>query len=119
MNDIEQKIEFTRIREFLVAECSNTLAVRMCAEMRFSSDYERVLRELSQTKEMLDIVMLESEFPNQDYIDLSDEMERLRVGNTVIEKERLVDLKCSLRTISECVKFLMKKQVEVMLQISA
>ena len=108
MNDIEQKIEFTRIRELLVAECSNTLAVRMCAEMRFSSDYERVLRELSQTKEMLDIVMLESEFPNQDYIDLSDEMERLRVGNTVIEKERLVDLKCSLRTISECVKFLMK-----------
>lgn len=109
MNNIESKIGFDRIREMLTAECSNALAVEMVREMRFSDDYDRVIRELEQTDEMRQIVMLESGFPSQDYIDLSGELDRLQVGNTVIEQQATFDLKCSLRTIVDCQRFLLKE----------
>ncbi len=104
---IEDKLGFTKIRELVAAECTNELAVRMVGEMAFSNKYDRVVRELQQTEEFRQILVLENSFPSQDFIDLTDELTRLRVGNTVIELEALFDLKCSLHTIGECLRFLM------------
>lgn len=119
MNNIEQKLGFDRIRQMLAAECSNALAVRMCDEMAFTSNYERLLRELVMTDEMRQILMLESSFPNQDYIDLTTELERLKVGNTVIELQCMLDLKVSLKTLTECLRFLLKDHAEKYPQLSA
>ena len=104
----EDKLGFTKIRELLVAECTNPLAVRMVGEMSFSSNYDRVARELQQTEEFRQILVLENTFPSQDFFDLTDELVRLRVDNTVIEQEALFDLKCSLHTINECLRFLLR-----------
>ena len=104
----EDKLGFTKIRELLVAECTNPLAVRMVGEMSFSSNYDRVVRELQQTEEFRQILVLENTFPSQDFFDLTDELVRLRVDNTVIEQEALFDLKCSLHTINECLRFLLR-----------
>ena len=104
----EDKLGFTKIRELLVAECTNPLAVRMVGEMAFSSNYDRVVRELQQTEEFRQILVLENTFPSQDFFDLTDELVRLRVENTVIEQEALFDLKCSLHTINECLRFLLR-----------
>ena len=91
----------------MVAErCSNDLAVRMVDEMRFSSDFEKVQFELQLTEEMRQIVLMESEFPQQDFIDLTPTLTHLRVGNTFMPLESLFDLKLSLRTIRECYYFL-------------
>ena len=92
----------------MAAECSNTLAARMAHEMTFSNSYERVMRELEQTEEFRQILVLENTFPSQDFTDLTDELNRLRVGNTVIDIQALFDLKCSLRTIGECLRFLLR-----------
>lgn len=105
---LEEKLGFNKIRECVAAECTNALAVRMTQEMAFSSSYDRVVRELQQTEEFRQILVLENSFPSQDFIDLTDELNRLRVGNTVIEQTALFDLKCSLHTIVECIRFLMK-----------
>ena len=105
---IEDKLGFTKIRELLAAECTNPLAVRMVGEMKFSSNYDRVVRELQQTEEFRQILVLDNTFPSQDFFDLTDELVRLRVGNTVIEQEALFDLKCSLHTINECLRFLLR-----------
>ena len=105
---IEDKLGFTKIRELLVAECTNPLAVRMVGEMKFSSNYDRVVRELQQTEEFRQILVLDNSFPSQDFFDLTDELVRLRVGNTVIEQAALFDLKCSLHTINECLRFLLR-----------
>ena len=105
---LEDKLGFTKIRELLAAECTNTLAERMVGEMAFSSNYDRVVRELQQTEEFRQILVLENSFPSQDFIDLTDELVRLRVGNTVIEQEALFDLRCSLHTIGECLRFLLR-----------
>lgn len=105
---LEEKLGFNKIRELVAAECSNALAVRMTQEMSFSSNYDRVVRDLQQTEEFRQILVLENSFPSQDFIDLTEELTRLRVGNTVIELEALFDLKCSLRTIGECLRFLLR-----------
>lgn len=112
MNNIESKIGFDRIREMLVAECTNSLAIRMVEEMRFMSDYDRLIRELDQTEEMRRIVMFEQGFPSQDFFDLSQDLERLTVGNTVLDLQPLFDLKCSLKTIHDCASFLLKNGPE-------
>ena len=105
---IEDKIGFTRIRELVAAECSNELAVRMTQEMTFSNSYDHVVRELQQAEEFRQILMLENSFPRQDFIDLTTELNRLRVEGTVIELEAMADLKASLHTIGECLRFLLR-----------
>lgn len=104
--DIEQKLGFDRIRQMVAEQCTNALAVRMAGEMHYMTDYETLSHELKLTEEMRQIVLMESEFPQQDFIDLTPILTHLRVGNTVIPLESLFDLKLSLRTIRECYHFL-------------
>jgi len=110
MNNIEQKLGFDRIRQMVEEHCTNALAVRMAEEMTFSSDYEPLLHELQLVEEMRQIVLMESGFPQQDFIDLTPILTHLRVGNTVIPLESLFDLKLSLRTIRECYYFLTSEE---------
>lgn len=102
---LEDKLGFTKIRELVAQECTNVLAVRMVHEMTFSCNYDRVVRELQQTDEFRQILMLENSFPSQDFIDLTDELIRLKIVGSVIDLQALFDLKCSLRTITECLRF--------------
>ena len=105
-SNIEQKLGFDRIRQMVAEQCTNTLAARMADEMHFTSDYDTLLHELQLTEEMRQIVLMESEFPQQDFIDLTHVLTHLRVGNTFMPLESMFDLKLSLRTIRECYRFL-------------
>lgn len=105
---LEDKLGFTKIRELVAAECTNALAIRMTQEMSFSNSYDRVVRELQQTEEFRQILVLENSFPSQDFIDLTDELIRLKIVGSVIELEALFDLKSSLHTIAECLRFLLR-----------
>ena len=104
-NNIEQKIGFDRIRAMVSEGCSNDLARQMAADMRFSTDFETLKDELALTREMLTVVMMEGGFPTQDFIDLTPTLAHLRIGNTAITLEQLFDLRCSLRTIDDCLHF--------------
>ncbi len=105
-SNIEQKLGFDRIRQMVNEHCTNGLASRMADEMAFTTDYEPLCHELQLTEEMRQIVLMESEFPQQDFIDLTPTLTHLHVGNTFIPLENLFDLKLSLRTIRECYHFL-------------
>lgn len=105
---LEERLGFDKICDLVAAECTNPLAVRMAHEMSFSSDYDRVMLNLQQTEEFRQILILENSFPSQDFHDLTDELNRLRVGNTVIALEAMPDLRSSLRTLGECLRFLLR-----------
>lgn len=102
---MEQRLSFDKIRDLVAAETTNRLAERMVGEMAFGSNCERICRELRQTEEFRQILLMENSFPSQDFFDLSDELTRLKVGGTVIDPEALVDLKASLHTITSCLRF--------------
>lgn len=104
-NIMEQRLSFDKIRDLVAAETTNRLAERMVGEMAFGSNCERICRELRQTEEFRQILLMENSFPSQDFFDLSDELARLKVGGTVIDPEALVDLKASLHTINSCLRF--------------
>ena len=106
MDNIEHKLGFDRIRQMVADECSNSLAARMVEEMSFSTDYNRLREELQLVEEMRQIVLMENAFPQQDFIDLTPILTKLRVANTFIPLEALFELKLSLRTIRECYNFL-------------
>lgn len=105
-NNIEQKLGFDRIRQMVVDSTTNALAARMAAEMGFMTDYDTLRHELQMTDEMQRIVQMESEFPHQDFIDITPVLSHLRVGNTFMPLDALFDLKLSLRTIRDCYRFL-------------
>ena len=106
MNNIEQKLGFDRIRSLVAESTTNSLARQMADQMSFTTDYDTLQHELQLVEEMRQIVLMESEFPQQDFIDLTPILTHLRVGNTFIPPEALFDLKLSLRTIRECYHFL-------------
>ena len=105
-NNIEQKLGFDRIRQMVKEQCTNELAARMADEMAYMTEHEPLCHELQLTEEMRQIVLMENEFPQQDFIDLTPTLTHLHVGNTFIPLEALFDLKLSLRTIRECYHFL-------------
>ena len=104
--DIEKKLGFDRIREMLVEMSTNTMAAEMARQTQFSARKEWIERELTLTEEMRQIVMFEPSFPTQDYIDMSETLDALRVENRAIELEQLFALKLSLRTIHSVIRFL-------------
>ena len=91
MNNIEQKIGFDRIRQMVAEQCTNALAVRMADEMHFMTEYDPLCHELKLVEEMRQIVLMESGFPQQDFIDLTPALTHLHVGNTFIPLENLFD----------------------------
>lgn len=109
---LEERLGFDKICDLVAAECTNPMAVRMAHEMSFSTDYDRVMLNLHQTEEFRQILLLENSFPSQDFFDLTEELTRLRVGNTVIELESLVRLRNSLHTLGECLRFLLRDDKE-------
>ncbi|MBP5326828.1 MAG: Smr/MutS family protein [Bacteroidales bacterium] len=103
---MEQKLSFDKIQELVAAETTNRLAERMVEEMSFSSDKATVEEQLRQTDEFRQILLMENNFPSQDFYDLSEELTRLRVVGTVIDLTAMVDFRASLRTLSQCLRFL-------------
>lgn len=102
---LEEKIGFDQIREMVAQECVSAMALRLVEQMKFSADYEDVVCNLAQTDEFRQILLMENSFPSQDFFDLSPELSRLHTLGTTIELQALFDLKCSLKTVFDCVRF--------------
>ena len=94
----------------VAAQCSNTLASQMARDMGFQSGRDRIVRDLQQVEEFRQILLLDNGFPAQDFTDMTSTLEHLRIGNTVMELPELFNLKCSLHTISDCVKFFSREE---------
>lgn len=110
MTNIEHKLAFDRIKEMVAAQCSNTLASQMAQDLGFQSGRDRIVRDLQQVEEFRQILLLDNSFPAQDFTDMTSTLEHLRIGNTVMELPELFNLKCSLHTISDCVKFFSREE---------
>ena len=82
----------------------------MAREMHFETRHDRISRDLAQVEEFRQILTLDNSFPSQDFIDMTDALEGLRVAGTAMETVDLFDLKCSMHTIAECVKFFVRDE---------
>ncbi|MBB3838963.1 DNA mismatch repair protein MutS2 [Runella defluvii] len=105
--DLEQKLGFDRIREHLRELCLSPLGQAFVQKIRFSDNFAVIDKLTRQTAEMKAIMEETSgEFPAQNYLDVTSALEKIRIEGMLLSLEEFYDLKLSLRTIRQVLKFL-------------
>lgn len=104
--NFEQKIGFDQIRQLVKGKCLSTLGMERVDEMAFSDDYREIDRRLKQVMEFISILQGEDDFPSQYFFDVRSSLKRIRVEGLYMDESELFDLRRSLETIRDVVRFL-------------
>ena len=110
--NFEQKIGFDQIRQLLKIKCLSTLGEERVDQMDFSDDYNEINRRLEQVTEFVRITQEEDDFPNQYFFDVRPSLKRIRVEGMYMDEQELFDLRRSLETICDIVRFLQQTDDE-------
>ncbi len=108
-NNFEQKIGFDEIRGLLKARCLSTLGKEKVDEIAFSTDASVVNEWLSQVREFRRLQEEKDDFPMQYFFDVRESIKRIRLENTHLEEDEVWDLRRSLQTIADIVRYLRKE----------
>ncbi len=103
---IEQKLDFTLIRERLEAYCSSGLGREQVEQMVYLTDFESIGRLLGETQEMLHIQEDGSlAYPRGDMHDLRENLARIRVEGLFLDEEELNQLRQTISYAIELAHF--------------
>lgn len=91
--------------------CLSQLGEKLVDSIHFSYDFNSINKRICQTEEFRQVLLMEDSFPAQSYFDLREELLRISVFGTYFEQETLFNLKSSLTTIFECIKFIKKLDI--------
>ena len=105
-NNYEKKIGFDEIRELLKERCLSTLGKEKVDEIAFSADAVVVNEWLDQVREFRRLQEEQDDFPLQYFFDVRESIKRIRLEGTHLEENEVWDLRRSLETISDIVKYL-------------
>ena len=105
-NNFERKLGFDEIRRLLKARCQSTLGQEKVDEMAFSADADLVNELLAQVREFRRLAAEHDDFPMQYFFDVRESIARIRLENTHLEEDEVWDLRRSLETIVNIVRYL-------------
>ena len=105
-NNFEHKVGFDEIRNLLKGRCLSTLGKEKVDEIAFSTDHAAVSELLEQVREFRRLQQGPDDFPMQYFFDVRAAVSRIRLENTHLEEDEVWDLRRSLETIGEIVKYL-------------
>lgn len=97
----EKKVAFTEVRAMLHAFCSSSLGHERVDSMRFLAGHRAVCALHSQLAELRLILQTRTEQPRQDFIDLRQDLHRLRIEGTYLEEQTLWELLRALHTLHD------------------
>jgi len=112
-NNFEHKIGFDEIRLLLKGHCLSTLGKEKVDEMAFSTDVDMVNEWLSQVREFRRLQEEKDDFPMQFFFDVREAVSRIRLEGTHLEEQEVWDLRRSLETISNMVKYLNNAEADI------
>lgn len=110
--NFEQKIGFDQIRQLLKDKCLSTLGEERVNEMNFSDHFEEVDELLNQVAEFVRIIQEEDNFPDHFFFDVRPSLKRIRIEGMYMDEQELFDLRRSLETIRDIVRFLQRNDEE-------
>ncbi len=108
--NFEGKIGFGDIRRLIKGNCLSTLGTEMVDNMTFSNDATTINEWMLQVKEFRRLQEEDDDFPLQYFFDVRIAVAKLRLENVHIEINDLFDLRRSLDTIHNIVKFLCRTE---------
>ena len=112
-DNIEEKIDFTVIREELMHRCSSALGRERVEAMQMETDYETILRLLLVTDQMRAVLSDPAlTFPRGEIHDLREAVARVRVEGLFLDETELNNLRHSLRYAAELEHFFASLDVE-------
>ncbi len=105
-DNIEEKIDFTVIREELMHRCSSALGRERVEAMQMETDYETVLRLLLVTDQMRAVLSDPAlTFPRGEIHDLREAVARVRVEGLFLDETELNNLRHSITYAAELEHF--------------
>lgn len=111
--NIEIKLGFDKIRERLNELCVSQLGRNFVEKVRFSDSYDLIQKMIRQADEMKNILQFEpTAFPSQNYLDVNYQLAKASIEGAFLTEEEFFNVKLSLRTIQECLRFFDKKEPE-------
>ena len=111
-NNFEHKLGFNEIRRLLKERCLSTLGKEKVDEIAFSTDAAQVNEWLTQVREFRRLQEEKDDFPMQYFFDIREAISRIRLENTHLEEDEVWDLRRSLETIVNIVRYLNRSEDE-------
>ena len=104
--NFETKIGFDEVRHLLRERCLSTLGKERVNDLRASTDATVINRWLREVQEFRMIQESVDEFPLHFFFDLRESVSRIRLEGTHLDENEIFDLRRSLQTISDIVRYL-------------
>lgn len=105
-HNFEQKIGFDTIRDLLKAKCLSSLGEERVDSMCFSDRFAEIEEQLCRVTEFIRIIQEEDGFPDQYFFDVRPSLKKIRIEGTYLNEQEVFDLRRSLETIRDIVRFL-------------
>jgi DNA mismatch repair protein MutS2 len=105
-NNFEHKLGFDEIRRLLKERCLSTLGKEKVDEIAFSIDRHEINEWLNQVREFRRLKEEKDDFPMQFFFDVREAVTRIRMEGTHLEEDEVWDLRRSLETIANIVRYL-------------
>jgi DNA mismatch repair protein MutS2 len=105
-NNFEVKIGFDRIRNLLAEKCLSLMGLAKVEAISFMSDEGSISREISKTIEFQHLLQFEDDFPSDNYFNIADCLNKIRIEGSFPDLAEVFDLKRSLETIKAILNFI-------------
>lgn len=109
-SNLEQKLGFDRIREAIKEACLCSLGRSYVDKIRFTDNFGLLDKLVKQTAEMKDIIQFGEDFPAQNYLDATPYLQRAAIEGMLLTTEEFFEVKISLNTIRQCLRFFEKQE---------
>ena len=107
-SNFEQKIGFDQIRNLIKNKCLCALGEEKVDEMAFCYEFNTINTLLEQVTEFTQILNGENNFPDQNFFDVRSSLNRIKIEGMYMDESELFDLRRSLETIKDIIKYLNK-----------
>ncbi|MDZ7607332.1 MAG: Smr/MutS family protein [Cyclobacteriaceae bacterium] len=96
-SDIEQKLGFDKIREWLGDLCSGAYGRRNVDNIRFLTNSDIIIKLSRQTEELMAMITAGESLPTLGYPDIDEILQKLAVEGMFLEMEEMADVLISLK----------------------
>jgi len=111
-SNLEQKINFDKIKDLIKAYCTSTLGTDFVDKITFSRDPRLIQRLLDQTEEFRKVLVSGEMFPASNFINIHPYLDKARVEGTFLYEDEFHEIKLGLSTLAACVDFLKSHESE-------